>query len=224
MINVNLLPPELRPVRRSSVPYLAVLVAGAVALVALVSVFMASQARIERRTTSLEGLEAELQHVRQSADKVRELEAKQASIAAKNEAINEITSDRIVWSEQLYYLAKLLPNDIWLKDIEVEHKTRKKTVPVPDAKEGEPTTKQIIVPYKSLKLIGYALSSKEEVGVNLVGELVRVIEDDIDSFGVHFKNPEPRLVKDEDFGGAKVKEFEVNCEIFAAKKKEVANP
>ncbi len=224
MINVNLLPPELRPVRRSSVPYLAVLMAGAVALVALVSIFMASQARIEGKKTSLEDLQAELQHVRQSADKVRKLEAQQAAVAAKSQAIDEITSDRIVWSEQLHHFAKLLPKDIWLQDIEVEHKTRKKTIPIPDAKEGEPTTKQIIVPYKSLKLIGYALSPKEEMGVNLVGELVRVIELDTDSFGVHFKNPEPRLVKDEAFGGAKVKEFEVNCEIFAAKKKEVANP
>jgi outer membrane murein-binding lipoprotein Lpp len=202
---------------------MAALIAGVVVFVALFSIGGANKARIERKKTEFADLEAELQRVRQSADKVRELEAKQASIAAKNDAIEQITSDRIVWSEQLYYLAKLLPNDTWLKDIEVEHKTRKKTVPIPDAKEGEPTTKQIVVPYQSLKLIGYAMSYKDEMGVNLVGVLVRAIEDDT-SFGVHFRNPEPRLVKDEDFGGVSVKEFEVNCEIFAVKNKGPANP
>jgi len=225
MINVNLLPPELQPVRRSSVPYLAVLVAGAVVVVALVSIGGANKAGIERRKTHLAEMQDELERVRQSAKKVQELEAQQAAVAAKSQAIDEITSDRIIWSEQLHHLAKLMPDDVWLKDIEVVHKTRKVVITVPPTEEGgEPTTKEVPVPYKSLKILGYALSPEEEVGVNLVGEFVDAIEKDVKNFGVHFKNPDPRLVKDEEFGNVNVKEFEVNCEIFAGQNKETANP
>ena len=223
MINVNLLPPELRPVQKSLVPYMIVGIGGAVVLVALLSGFMANRARLVNKEVELGEIDAQLQRVRQSAQKVIELEAQQANIAAKNKAITEITSDRIVWSEQLFYLAKLMPDDIWLKDIEVVHKTRTETVNIPNAKEGEPKTKQVVVPYKSLKLLGYALSYKEEMGVNLVGVLVEAIEKDKENFGIYFTNPEPRLVKDEEFGGVRVKEFEINCEFVAGKKKGPAN-
>jgi hypothetical protein len=203
---------------------LGVLVAGAVVVLALFGIGGANKAGIERRKTHLAELQEELEKVRQSAKKVRELEAQQAAIAAKSQAIDEITSDRIVWSEQLHHLAKLMPDDIWLKDVEVVHKTRKVVVTVPGEDGGEPTTKEVPVPYISLKLLGYALSPEEEVGVELVGKLVDAIEKDTGNFGVHFKNPDPRLVKDQKFGDVNVKEFEVNCEIFAGQKKETANP
>jgi len=111
-----------------------------------------------------------------------------------------------------------MPDQVWLKDIEVETKTRTIMVDVPDAKEGEPKTKPKVIPYQVLKLTGYALSYKEEMGVNLVGVLVRAIESDA-QFSSIFTSPEPRLVKDEEFGGVNVKEFEVNCEIVTGKGK-----
>ena len=46
--------------------------------------------------------------------------------------------------------------------------------------------------------------------------LVRAIEGH-DQFSARFKYPEPRLVKDEEFGGVNVKEFEVNSEIVTAR-------
>jgi len=216
MININLLPPELRPIRRSGLPYVVVAIAGTVVVVVLLSIFMANGVAVANKSNDLEGLKAECQRVRESAKEVKELEIKKASIEAKDKAMKEITSDRIVWSEQLHYLARLMPDQVWLKDIEVETKTRTKTVPVPDAKEGQPKTKKVAVPYQSLKLTGYALSYKEEMGVNLVGVFVKAIENDAD-FTTYFKSPEPHLLKDEEFGGVHVKEFEVNCEIVTGK-------
>jgi len=197
-------------------PYIGIAMIGIVVVLALLSGFMANRALVMARQVKFDEVTTELQRVRESAEKVKELEAKQASIAAKDKAIKEITSDRIVWSEELCYLARLMPNDVWLKDVQVETKTRTKTVPNPNAKEGEPKTKKIVVPYQSLKLCGYALSEREEVGVNRVGIFVRAIEDD-EQFSTYFKYPEPRLVKDEEFGGVKVKEFEVNCQIVTGK-------
>ena len=214
MINVNLLPPGLRPVRRSPLPYIVVGIAAGAVLVILLSVWMTTTVQLDNKRVKLEESKAELERVRESALEVKELEAKQASIAAKRKAIEQITSDRLVWSRQLYYLAKLMPDQVWLKDIQVETKTRRKEVPVPDAKEGEPKTKLVPVPYQSLKLCGYALSYQEEMGVNLVGVLVCAIEN-APQFSEHFIEPEPRLVEDEEFGGVNVKEFEVNCEIVA---------
>jgi Tfp pilus assembly protein PilN len=218
MINVNLLPPELRPIRRSGLPYIIVAVAGTVVVIALLSIFMANKLTVANNEAELEGLKADLQRVRESAKQVKELEAKKASVEAKDKAIRDINSDRIVWSKQLYYLARLMPDQVWLKDVEVETKTRTETVPVPDAPEGQPQTKQVPVPYQSLKLTGYALSYKEEMGVNLVGVFVNAIENDTD-FTTFFKSPEPQLLKDEEFGGVNVKEFEVNCEIVTGKGK-----
>ena len=218
MINVNLLPPELRPLRRSGLPYIIVAVAGAVVVIALLSIFMANKLTVANKDAELEGLKADLQRVRESAKQVKELEAKKASVEAKDKAIKDINSDRIVWSKQLSYLARLMPDQVWLKDIEVETKTRTETVPVPDAPEGQPQTKQVAVPYQSLKLTGYALSYKEEMGVNLVGVFVKAIENDTD-FTTYFKSPEPQLLKDEEFGGMNVKEFEVNCEIVTGRGK-----
>ena len=219
MINVNLLPPELRPVRKNPMPYIGVTIAGAVVIIALLSIFMVNQRAVANKEDELEGLKGELERVRESAEKVKELEAKEVSIAAKDKAIKEITADRIVWSEQLYYLARLMPDDVWLKDVEVETKTRKVMVPNPDAdKEGQPPMKSKVVQYQSLTLTGYALSDKEEMGVNLVGVFVRAIENDPD-FTRYFKSPEPRLLKDEEFAGINVKEFEVNCEIVTGKGK-----
>jgi Tfp pilus assembly protein PilN len=212
MINVNLLPPELRPVRRSGLPYIIVAIAATVVVVALLSMLMATKVTVANKQNELEGLKADLQRVRESAKQVKELEAKKASVEAKDKAIRDIKADRIVWSEQLYYLARLMPDQVWLKDIQVETKTRTETVPVPDAKENEPKTKKVVIPYQSLKLTGYALSPEEEMGVNLVGVFVRAIEEDPD-FTTYFKSPEPQLLKDEEFGGVRVKEFEVNCEI-----------
>lgn len=218
MINVNLLPPELRPLRRSGLPYIIVAVAGTVVVIALLSIFMANKLTVANKDAELEGLKADLQRVRESAKQVKELEAKKASVEAKDKAIKDINSDRIVWSKQLSYLARLMPDQVWLKDIEVETKTRTETVPVPDAPEGQPQTKQVAVPYQSLKLTGYALSYKEEMGVNLVGVFVKAIENDTD-FTTYFKSPEPQLLKDEEFGGVNVKEFEVNCEIVTGRGK-----
>jgi hypothetical protein len=56
------------------------------------------------------------------------------------------------------------------------------------------------------------------MGVNLVGVFVNAIENDTD-FTTYFKFPEPQLLKDEEFGGVNVKEFEVNCEIVTGKGK-----
>jgi len=216
MINVNLLPPELRPLRRSPLPYIVVAIVGAAVVIALLSMYTANRLQIANKQRQLDDLKAELQRVREAAEQVKELEAKEASIAMKDRAIKEITSDRIMWSEQLYYLARLMPEQVWLKDIEVETKSRTIMVDVPDAKEGEPKTKPKVVPYQSLKLTGYALSHAEEIGVNYVGVFVRAIEND-PQFSSIFTSPEPRLVKDEEFGDVHVKEFEVNCEIVTTK-------
>lgn len=216
MINVNLLPPELRPLRRSPLPYIVVAIVGAAVILALLSMYTANQIQVANKHRQLEDLKAELQRVREAAEQVKELEAKEASIAIKDRAIKDITSDRIIWAEQLHYLARLMPGQVWLKDIEVETKSRTIMVDVPDAKEGEPKTKPKVIPYQSLKLTGYALSHAEEIGVNLVGVFVRAIEDDA-QFSSIFASPEPRLVKDEEFGDVHVKEFEVNCEIVTTK-------
>ncbi len=212
MINVNLLPPELRPLRKSPLPYIVVAIVAAAVVIALVSMYTANQIQVASKQRKLEDLKTELQRVREAAEHVRELEAKEASIAIKDKAIKDITSDSIIWSEQLYYLARLMPEQVWLKGIDVETKSRTIMVDVPDAKEGEPKTKPKVIPYQSLKLTGYALSHAEEIGVNYVGVFVRAIEDDA-QFSSIFTSPDPRLVKHEEFGDVHVKEFEVNCQI-----------
>ncbi len=211
MININLLPEELRPQPRSPLPYLmAMVLAVAVVFYCLISFYT-----LHARNSALKNSEAEFKtkiaEVRDSVEAVKELEKKKRELNAKQIAIGKIWSDRLLWSKVLYDLAGLVPENVWLSDIKEEVKVTTVQVKNPDPKASQPT-RSVKKTERTLVVGGYALSLQAEQGVELVGQLVRAMEKSPE-FSRNFRNPTPQGVYDDEFDKFSVKKFEIKTNI-----------
>jgi len=217
MLDINLLPEELRPRPRSPLPYLMTAVlALAVVLYCLISC-VGKWRTISSFNERIAELDIRIEEVKDSAEAVKELERETREVNAKQIAIDSIMSDRILWSKVLHMLAGLVPDDVWLSDLRETVDTTKITVDNPDPQASQPKiTKTITV--RKLKVAGYAMSPREESGVHLVGRFVSAMEDENNpdfspEFAAIFRDPEPQSIDDEDFEGTAVKKFEIWCDI-----------
>jgi len=217
MIDINLLPEELRPRPRNPLPYLTTIaLAAAVVLYCLIS-FAGNWRTISVFHNDIARLDEQIDAVRESAEAVKKLEIENRSLSNKQVAISTIMSDRIVWSKVLNNLAQLVPDDVWLSDLKEDVKSISVQVDNPDPEAAQKTiTKNVII--RKLEISGYALSPREEEGVNHVGRFVRVMEDENDpnyipEFAALFRNPTPQSVNDESFQNTAVKKFEIWCDI-----------
>ncbi|HOJ34132.1 MAG TPA: hypothetical protein PKY35_00870 [Candidatus Hydrogenedentes bacterium] len=203
MIRVNLLPPHLRPIRRSPIPYL---IGGGILLITLVgivSVYISNQAAISRKKAELEQHKkqlAELEPIRKESD---ELEALKARLADKINTIAEITGDRIIWSRQLYNLARLAPKNFWYKSISLEEKQYREQQPVYDKQTKQTKMQTVTVTKPILKVEGYVTEAED--GTKDASLLMRATEAD-EEFSSMFQL-EPPSFKDTEFEGVPVKSF-----------------
>ena len=119
MITVNLLPYELRPIKRTPLPYILsgatfVLVVGVVAIV-----FVKNIADIAGATRTLNEHKAELSQLQPVVEDYNAIVKKKLQLAEQVQTINEIASDRIIWSRQLFNLNRLVPDNMWYDEIDV---------------------------------------------------------------------------------------------------------
>lgn len=151
MITINLLPDELRPVKRTPLPHM---ITGALLVGALLfcgMVFINNQSDIGAENRSLAQNNDALQALQGVVDESNALTEKKVSLRDQVHTINEIASDRIIWSRQLYNLGRLAPRNLWYDTVQVS--SRKfpvtKTVYNPQTKKNEKKTdtidKQILV-------------------------------------------------------------------------------
>lgn len=212
MIRVNLLPDHLRPVRRSLVPYLlsgGVLV---IALLAMASIFVAKQADIIRRNAELASLNNQLKTLDAVITEWKHLEAMGQQLETQVETIEEITRDRIIWSEQLARIGGLTPPNVWYSRIALDKKTFKETQTVRDS-QGQLQTKEIPVVKPILRLEGYIVrlvTDQGELAMD-VNPLMRAMENDPD-FSEMFRL-EPPSFTDTMFQNHPVRKFTLECVI-----------
>ena len=119
MITVNLLPYELRPIKRTPLPYILsgatfVLVVGVVAIVLVKNI-----ADIAGATRTLNEHKAELSQLQTVVEDYNAIVKKKLQLAEQVQTINEIASDRIIWSRQLFNLNRLVPDNMWYDEIDV---------------------------------------------------------------------------------------------------------
>ena len=119
MITVNLLPYELRPIKRTPLPYILsgatfVLVVGVVAIV-----FVKNIADIAGATRTLNEHKAELSQLQPVVEDYNAIVKKKLQLAEQVQTINDIASDRIIWSRQLFNLNRLVPDNMWYDEIDV---------------------------------------------------------------------------------------------------------
>lgn len=161
MININLLPYHLRPIKRTPLPYLAVLIVWIVALAAMFINYMGTEGKISEEQLALAYNETELTKLGDVIEQFQKLQADKALLADKINTINEIVSDRIVWSRQLWNLSRLAPNNLWFTNIVVgtDKFIEERTTINPKTKK--PETKPITIEKPVLNVEGYVVESEE---------------------------------------------------------------
>ena len=123
MITINLLPHELRPIKRTPLPH--ILSSGVLLLVLLMvaSVFFNNKRSIANAQAKLNQHQQELAELQPIVDEYNSLSEQKIALSKQVETIHEIANDRIVWSRQLFNLARLAPDNLWYDRITVTAKS-----------------------------------------------------------------------------------------------------
>lgn len=219
MILINLLPEELRPIKRTPLPYIVTggALIGAVAVMVLM--FIASLATYAGLNSELAKNNDELTRLKPVIDEHNALTEKKVNLKDKIETIQEILSDRKIWSEHLHKLATLTPENIWYSRIRVYAKpdraTRQKINPETkkpdlDPKTGLPKMETVNVKVPVLEVSGYVVS--DATGTANVAPLSEATSTDPE-FSKHFKFDNVSKLEDTDYKGFTVRSFTLQYTI-----------
>jgi hypothetical protein len=216
MIKVNLLPKEFVPKKRSFAPHAALAALAVVLFLWFGNSLAATYSQLGDKQNELIGIQGELTKLEDIVKQVKQLEEDQVLAADKEKAVSQITAGRTVWSHELYVLAGLVPDEIWLEHLSLS--TRKRPVmvevPNPSRSAGQPQTikRTVIESFPALRINGFALSPQREKGVELVGQFIRRMKQD-DAFSKRFISPEMISIERQSYRDQTVMKFTVDCEI-----------
>jgi hypothetical protein len=203
MININLLPWHLRPIKRSPAPYVASLLAAGLVLLALAGMWVDKQRQIGDQRAILKDNSEKLQSLQSIVDEFDRLEKQKLELADKVSIINEILADRIIWSRQLWNVSRLTPDNFWFSSIAVKEKqfteTRKEINPQTKKEE----VKKITIRKPILELMGYVIEGTD--GTSDINPLTFNMQDDKE-FSSIFQLDLPKF-QDTLFEGYKVRGF-----------------
>lgn len=219
MIVVNLLPEELRPIKRTPLPHLASLLVLVLALAGMAATYLAMAADIGSRRDRLAATEQELASLADTVAEFKELKKKKEQLDRKISVIQDITKDRIIWSKRLHQLVSLTPDNFWYKSIQETTKTTtverdqldEKGNPVIDPKTGQVKTVRERVKLPYLVIAGYVAPDDE--GSDDVNPLSFETSSD-DEFSNLFVLESPEASFGE-FRGRQIRTFKFNYRIAA---------
>ena len=203
MININLLPWHLRPVKRSPLPYVASLLVAGLAILILAGMWVDKQSRIGEQRAILKDNTGKLQGLQDIVNEYEQLEKQKVELAEKVSIINEILADRIIWSRQLWNVSRLTPDNFWYGSVAVKEKQfteMRKEINAQTKKEEE---KKITVRRPILELKGYVIEGTD--GTSDINPLTFNMQDDKEFSGI-FQLDLPKF-QDTLFEGYKVREF-----------------
>jgi hypothetical protein len=216
MIKVNLIPKELVPKKRNFLPHVAMAALAGVLLIWFGSNLASAYSRLEGNKKELVSLQTELVQLEDAVAQVKQLEKEKELLSKKEMAVDQIMTGRTVWSHELYVMADLVPEGIWLERVNMSTRRRPVTVQVqnPNRNPGQPAMieKTVIQSFPALRLSGYALSPHREKGLELVGRLINNIKKD-EVFSQRFISPELSSIERQDFHDNTVMKFVMDCEI-----------
>ncbi|MCF6286413.1 MAG: hypothetical protein L3K26_14655 [Candidatus Hydrogenedentes bacterium] len=220
MIVVNLLPEELRPIKRTPLPHLLSLMLLAFAVAGMGLMFFGKLGEISDRTQELVQAKKGLDELKDVVDEYNALSEKKLQLENKINVIQEILSDRIIWSKQLHGLASLTPENFWYKRIWVTYKTVREEHVVIDEKTGKPEidkrtkkekVKTVNVKRPMLEISGYVINNEE--GSNKINPLTFNTTEDPE-FASIFTLDRPQIL-DAEYNGYAVRGFVLEYEIEA---------
>jgi Tfp pilus assembly protein PilN len=216
MIKINLIPKAMVPKKRNFLPHVAVAVLAGVLLLLFGSSLASTYSELESNRNQLNTLQAELVSLEDAVAQVRQLEQEKDLLSRKEQAVEQITSGRTVWSHELFVMAGLVPDGLWLERVSISSRRRPVTVqaPNPNTKPGQPATieKIVIQSFPALRVTGYALSPHREKGLELVGKLINNMKN-YEVFSKRFISPELSSIDRQKFNETTVMKFVMDCEI-----------
>lgn len=176
MIKINLLPLELRPIKRTPVPYILSFLVLFIAVLAMAVLFVQIHGRIGDKRDELAKHEKELKDLEPTVTEWNGLVEMKRQLSEKTETINQIAKDRIVWSKQLWNLSRLTPGNFWYSGMKVDSTMLSEIVATVDPATGEKkeTTQKRPVTY--LVVSGYAIEGPD--GRKEVSDLPLATEND----------------------------------------------
>ncbi len=209
MISINLLPFELRPVKRTPLPYLFAIVIAGLAGLFCFKLFISDQLKKSDMRQQLTSNKADLKSHEENIKEYNALVEKKQLLATKLKTINEIASDRIIWSFHLSTLANLAPDNLWYERIEESQRTITEYYDVTDPKTGKVSKKprKRIIPV--LKITGSV--SADDDGLQSINPFLTLLSNDKD-FSSMFEIEPPKLGY-KSIGDDVVRTFEIQCII-----------
>jgi len=220
MILVNLLPQDLRPIKRTPVPYILSVGFLIGALAAMAALYLAGLGTAARIGSELASTEDALNKLAPVIQEHNELSERKIALQDKIETIQEIQGDRKIWSEHLHKLATLTPENIWFSRIRETSQTFRETVEKRDPKTGNPvinpTTKQPEIEVRNvrkpvLEVRGYVINDAETGRANIAPLSNATDADPL--FSRHFKQISPAFT-DTEFNGFRVRSFTLTYQIL----------
>ena len=203
MITINLLPPHMRPIKRSPLPYLLSMLVFLVVVAGCVLVETRNQAHLYRLKSQHQQYQRELEDLRPIVEEFNALNKSKETLGHKIQAISEIVGDRIIWSKHLARLADMLPRNLWYSSVVVEEKPFTEVVRTRDPQTNELKENRVVVRRPVLLVKGYAIEDEE--GSRSVNPLVFATQRDPEFSEVFgFLSP---AIEDRLFDGHQVRAF-----------------
>lgn len=212
MIIINLLPEALRPIKRTPLPYILSIGFFIALMLGAGLVFLGVRGRVSTTLDDLNARKTELATLEPIVKESNELTDKKLGLQTKITTIQEILSDRIIWSQQLHSLASLTPDNIWYSRIRTTSQTASQSTikldpktgdPVVNPKTGEVQYERVRVKQPILEISGYVVTDAQ--GNNNIFPLTERTSQD-EAFSSQFTFIRPWL-QDTEFEGFPVRGF-----------------
>jgi Tfp pilus assembly protein PilN len=219
MILINLLPEELRPIKRTPLPHLLSIAILVAAIVGSGLMFFQTFSKTVSLKRDIAQTEQELDSLSAIVDEYNQLGERKLELQDKVSTIEEILLDRKIWSRHLHRLAQLTPENFWYSGIKETSQTFRENVikrdpktgqPVMD-KKGEPEMEIATVQKPVLEISGYIINDEE--GRANLNELLQATTEDPE-FNANFELFRPSI-EDTEFNGFNVRGFTAEFEILS---------
>lgn len=190
MITINLLPEAMRPVKRTPLPYMITGALGVLALLAMAGAWLLAHQAYAAQQEELRKAQTQLTTFKEIIDSSNKMEQEKKKLEPKVQVICEIASDRVIWSEQLWSLSRLTPDNIWYSGITVDMRSFKESTPIEDPKTKEIKLKTISVKKPILEIKGFIVPDKD--ASTQINPLTWGLEND-PAFSKTFRMQPPKL-------------------------------
>jgi len=217
MIIINLLPQELRPIKRTPLPHILSVAVLLAAIAGMAFLFINITRNIAATNDDIAKANQELEGLRDVVEEYNALSEQKEQLENKINVIQEILSDRIIWSEQLHRLSELTPDNFWYKRIRETSKTVRierveldpKTGEEVLDKDGNPKIIKENVKRPVFEISGYVINNEQ--GSSQINPLTYNTTQD-EAFSKLFTLDTPNLTNEE-YNGFAVRGFALEYNI-----------